>query len=270
MALTIIVKPPLRKSSLRAVDMIRSLDVERLLIPLPTAMQDLALEAREGEAYDSMMEKAIRRGILTEEYRSVFYDMEPIINYLKDLPKGVDVVCYKEDDMFKLKVNIATELAIMALKSFIKGRIEVNKWLKKVYEEAERESEALEIEAKRVARLSVGRESLCIAGFEGKDIKKVTKLYVQTFLMYVEPYVFTPLETLRRIMAVKGMVDEEYAKELIQSHLRYIRECVLISEDLDQAYQKFLTMYLPEATKLLGDKGLEKTKEHPKTDIDKQ
>ncbi|MGC8961109.1 MAG: hypothetical protein ACP5K1_01515, partial [Candidatus Bathyarchaeia archaeon] len=56
------------------------------------------------------------------------------------------------------------------------------------------------------------------------------------------PYLFTPLEVLKRLISIKGLsgVPDETIEEYVKLHVGYVRDYVIPSKEFDAGYLKWL------------------------------
>jgi len=110
----------------------------------------------------------------------------------------------------------------------VTGKIEVDRWLRIIKDSIAYSRAAVEKEAEKIADLSKSYErSLCLSDFTAKRIKKkLEEQGVDFWIRYLgQPYHFTPLEILKRIMAKREITRQE-AEALIKEHIRFIQEYV--------------------------------------------
>jgi len=224
--LGILVKPPSSKAAIEAVEKLRCLRPQALLLNLPENINDLILELASGESFQEFVKEAERK--LPKPASAWLKEYEPILKEIPSFGGTLDVICYIDPASFKKSAEKSIELAILAAKSIITGRIEVDKWLKILKSEVEAYEKTIEKEADKIADLSKNYERpICISDFTAKQIKeKLKERGIDPWIQYLgQPYHFTPLEILKRTM-MKREVSKEEAEALIREHLRFIQEYI--------------------------------------------
>ena len=234
-----IVRPPLPKSGREAAKHIQE-DYEALFLNLPKTIDHLVAEIPYGLDYEQLVEEIRRKKLLPEPVEAWLKDSKPILQRLKEIGDKILTYCYKDPRSFEHGVRTSHSIALLTIRGRIKNEIEVDKWLEQLKVEMketekalEREKETMESEAENYDK------SICISSFEGKWLRNQLKEKFKTWIKYIDqPYLFTPLEILRRKLATQGEIEREEAEQLIKEHIRFIHDYVLTNE-LDEAYLKW-------------------------------
>ena len=234
-----IVKPPLPRSSKEAAKQLNE-EYEALFLNLPKTIDHLVAEIPYGLDYDQLVEEIRRKKLLPEPVEAWLKDSKPILQRLKEIGDKILTYCYKDPRSFEHGVRTSHNIALLTIRGRIKNEIEVEKWLEQLRWEVEETRKALEREKQTMETEAQDYDkSICISGFEGKWLRNQLKEKFKTWIKYIDqPYLFTPLEILRRKLATQGGVNEEEAKKLIREHIRFIHDYVLTNE-LDEAYVKW-------------------------------
>jgi len=232
--LGLIIKPPTVSSSVKVAEYLKSQKFESLFLNLPRSLDGLVAEYMMGMKYEDLVEEVRRRKLLPEPVESWLREYEPLLRNLRE--KGVEVFtfCYREDKAFEAEAKASIEAALLVLRDSITGKVSLDRWLKLLTSQAHtanltrREADYILDESSNYDK------NICIAGFEGRDLKKYLGKEMGTWIRYIGlPYHFTPLEVLRRELLLKE-VSEERMRELIKEHIRFIREMV-VPKDLENA-----------------------------------
>ncbi|HIQ29058.1 MAG TPA: hypothetical protein EYH45_00675 [Candidatus Caldiarchaeum subterraneum] len=234
-----IIRPPLPKSGKEAARHIRE-DYEALFLNLPKTIDHLVAEIPYGLEYEQLVEEIRRKKLLPEPVEAWLKDSKPILQRLKEIGGKILTYCYKDPSSFEHGVRTSHNIALLTIRGRIKNEIEVEKWLEQLRWEVEETKKALERERKTMEEEAENYDrSICVSWLEGRWLRNQLKEKFRTWIKYVDqPYLFTPLEVLRRKLAAKGEVSEEEARHLIKEHIRFIHDYVLTNE-LDEAYLKW-------------------------------
>lgn len=233
-----IIKPPTTRSSLEAASLLIRRRSEAVFLNLPRSMDSLVTGYMLGMGYDEMINEVRRRELLPEPVEAWLKESKPILDRLREERQEVCTFCYKDDGAFEAEARDALDIALLTLRDSVRESISIRGWVEVLSRERERRP-AIENEVEYVIGEARNYDnSVCISGFEGKEIKRHAEALMETWVAYVGlPYHFTPIEILRREMA-KGEVTEERLSALIRQHIKFIRELV-IPKDLDMALEEW-------------------------------
>lgn len=179
---------------------------------------------------------------------SWLYPIEPIIRSLEGIKRKrrIEVYCYKNLEYEKRLHEITTEISILIAKSKIFGKINVKEWKKKLMDRILLKDEALKIEANRI-HVKANGVSLCISNLSGYKLSEIlSKMGDEVEIEEVmDEYYPTPLEELE--MKIKdGRISDKEIEEDVKRHVEYIEKYVLTSENIDQAYYRWLYDNYPQ------------------------
>ncbi|MCS7125758.1 MAG: hypothetical protein NZ929_02460 [Aigarchaeota archaeon] len=223
----LLVKPPTRRAVEEALENVRRLRPQALLLNLPEDLEDIIISLSRSEIdYDEFLNEAYE--LLPEPKGAWLKEFEVLLRDLSNIGEMTDVYCYLDHESFREMANTSIEIALLTLREAIREEIDVADWVKVLERSREGESERWDREINKIIKLARDYErTLCISGFEARYIKKrLTELGVNSWIKYLgQPYHFTPIEILKRhIMMSK--IDEEILKKLVREHLKFLREYV--------------------------------------------
>ena len=222
----ILVKPPSLKAAMKAINRIRRLRPNALLLNLPENVNDIVLEFIANADFNEFMEEVGRK--LPKPATAWIKEYEPILKELPAIGDVSDIICYGDPIFFKKSAEKAIELAILTAKTMITEKINVEAWLKILKDVVEEEKAALEREGEKIVELSeIYERSICLSNFSAKQIKeKLKEKGIKSWIEYLgQPHHFTPLEVLKRTL-MKREISREEAEALIKEHLKFIQEYI--------------------------------------------
>lgn len=236
--LELIIKSPVAASSVRVASYLKSQKFESLFLSLPRGLDELVAEYVMGMRYEDFVEEVRKRKLLPEPVESWLKEYEPLLRNLREEGIEVCTFCYKDDRAFELETKAAIEAALLVLRDFITGKVSTDRWLKILTSQVNtvdivrREADYILDESSNYDK------NMCIASFEGKELKKYLEQEIKTRVKYIGlPYHFTPLEVLKREVRL-GKVSEDRVKQLVKEHIKFITEMV-IPKDLETAISEW-------------------------------
>ena len=231
----VLIVPNLRTSSSKAAEILRSSNYRIVFLSFPSNLQSLISEYTSGRlTLRNLIRKIESLRLIPEPISSWLYLNEPLLEALSSLRKPVNVYCYGDVDYCHILAETSAKIARLTLKVSITGRVDVEEWIRTLKECCR--PEILETEADFIG-YKAEDESLCITGISGWRIAKhIKKLGHQVRVRCVERlYHFKPLEILMFLIGM-GRLTHRSATNLIREHVKFVREYLLISKDLDEAY----------------------------------
>ncbi|MCD6530318.1 hypothetical protein J7L06_08575 [Candidatus Bathyarchaeota archaeon] len=252
----IIVTPPGIKSAVsNTANYLKELNYEALFLNLSRDLEEGVKELAEGAPYDMILNLFIEEGLIQEPTEHFKSEVEPILKSIRGIAlkkPNLEVYCYKDPSAIRESVRLATEVMIKVYKWSLTGKIDLEDWKKLAYSWLTLQNETLDREASYIARETEKvEESLCIASFNGKYIKRhLQKEGCKVDLKYAYlPYHFTPFDILLRVIRLKGFKNDEEIDErmrkLIEQHGHFIRDYVVPSRDYDEAYRRWVLNNAP-------------------------
>lgn len=258
--LSILATPHLRRGYEAASRLLKEKPADLILLPFPKRMEEPLSELADGAPYEYFLKEVERRGLAFSSIEAFDHFYGPLLAGIRGIkwrkPK-VELACYKDEAGELKRFKLAAKLSALAFKAFSTGKVNLKDWIDAIEEGLKGDGEVLWREAEEIRLRAIESEkSLCVASFEGKYYFKALKGEVAVSLTYViKPYFFTPMEALKKILSLRRGFNEKRCIELVNHHLNYIRRYVLLSRDLDEAYEKWASV-----NTLLSQKGFESVK----------
>lgn len=229
--------PPLRSSSKKAAELIKSQRYDVVFLDFPRNLQPIIADHVWGRiSLSQMLEKIKAEKLLPEPLGAWLYLNEPILEALACICR--EVYCYSDVDHYHMLAEAAVKLANLTARAGAVERVDAEEWMH-ILKECKK-LDASTFEAEYIAIKARGC-SLCLAGLGGwKIAKHLRGMGYQVQLRCVERlYILKPLETLEALMEQNKLSPVE-AEKLIRQHINFIRCYVLTSENLDEAYSKWV------------------------------
>jgi len=229
-------------------EIVNSNDYDTLFLNLYEELEPHVKELSQGKiAYEDFAKRISNSRIALQPVNSWLYPLEPIIRAIRKIGRrGINVYCYKDYKYEKRIHEITTEITILTAKSKIFGKINVEEWKRKIKERALIVDEALKVEARKIHAKSMGL-SICISNPSGYRLGEIlsrmgNEVQVEEAMGCYYP---TPLEEMEIKLRSMELSDDEI-KKYVKEHLEYVEKYVLTSENIDQAYYKWLYDKHPE------------------------
>ena len=200
--------------------------LDQVFLPLPVSVEgELTAGIMSGTPFSEFL------GGYGEVFAKYFYFLEPVYDAILSMwtgKPGVEVLCYlpgtPED-----AVSPSVEAGLLVAETVVTGRVDVDAWLSLLSKVGEPRDEADLI----LSRLRGG--AFIVATRAGTRIARILSgKGVLLDLVELGPYIPTPLERL-----LEGPIDPERVERLVLEHAEYVRNYVLTSRDLDEAYMKW-------------------------------
>lgn len=223
----LLVKPPTKRADAEALEVVLRLRPQAILLNLPENIEDIVYRYSKGRLdYDEFIESIYER--LPEPKNAWIKDFEVFLRELPSIGGLADIYCYTDTELFNQEAATSIEIALLAIKSVIREKIDVEEWMRILEKSIVREAEKRGREFSKILDVIQDYERvICISGFEGKYIKKgLEEAGVKSWIKYLGmPYHFTPLEILKRLIML-DRIDKELFSKLIKEHIRFLREYV--------------------------------------------
>lgn len=245
MTIRILAAPGLRTSWTKLATQLKDTPCDKLFLNFSNDLEELVEElSKDRLSYEEFIEEVREGKLVPEPVGSWAYTAEPILRSLTELRYQrplLKIHCYRDVFYDGLSAKIAGEIAALTLRTAITGRVNVERWREIVREGVEYKRDALREEANFIHRKASAR-SICTSGLDGESLKKhLMEEGEEVRLTNVEEfYCLTPLETLEVRLAEGDPPDEE-VKRLVKDHVEYIRNYILMGENRDQAYYRWVS-----------------------------
>lgn len=265
--------PDLYTSYRKSVGHLEESGYEHLFLNQPKDLEPhLSAIAANQLTYVDLIHRIREEELIPEPIDSWRYPVEPLLKSLprmKDKNEDLTIHCYVNSGYYKLRIEKASEVARLTLRSNITGRVEVKEWKTSIINWLNKKTEELGREADLISERA-GKRAVCISGYDGKGLEKLLKGkgHEATRKEMEEFYRPKPIETLEgKLEKSKDKTPKDQIKNLIKQHLKYVKDYVLKNRTCDQAYWKWAfdnfsdvaERYCLEEIEMLGYISLEDT-----------
>lgn len=238
----VLIVPSLRSSAVKASRILADSEYDVIFLNLPRNLQSLISEYTSGSiSLQELISRIDSMRLIPESISSWLYLNEPLLRMLRRTIKPIRAYCYVDVDYYHVLIEAAVKIARLTYKANVTGRIDVNEWIR-VLKGHIRRTEIMEQEAEFIS-LKVRGDSLCITGLSGWRVAKILRGFGHEVKVKSAErlYLFRPLEILEALME-SGSLTPRVAEELIREHVRFVRDYVLTSENLDKAYYLWINV----------------------------
>jgi hypothetical protein len=244
--ITLVTAPKLRSRSSRMAELLPNLKQDALFLDFSREIEEYVKMLAEGLPYSYVMAEIKRQRLIPETVANSWeYQAEPVLRQLQNLKRlnpELDIRCYGTSSYEHFSAQIAVKLALLTLRSITTRKVNPEAWRRLLEEEARISLESLEDEADLLAsQASKYRKNTCVYGVPHEAFKeKLVERRLEVKVIQVDPnYHLTPMETLKREIA-SGIATDERITQLVKAHVEYIKRFVLLSKNLDEAYERWV------------------------------
>lgn len=243
----------LRISSEKAANLLRVSDCDVLYLNIPRELNWLVDDLAYGAPYEQFIEEVKRLNIIREPIAKWEYKLKPILLEIRGVKlrrPGLEIICYRKNDLENLSTEIAEEIATLILRTSISGRANVREWRNIISRIVNDVASLADNECNYILRTWMesycGRKTICLVDYPARRLlRRARELGIKAALRCIfTPYIFTPLEVLIRefiIASKRGVnIDDEKIEKLVKMHVDFIRNYILLSDCYDEAYFKWL------------------------------
>jgi len=244
--------PKIRKSFMKAASYLGETKCNAILIPVPRTLQRFIEEYVLGAPYELFAEKLRRSKLILEPLAPWTRIVEPLLRSLREMkhkPKRLDIFCYGDPICEEKSAETAVKISTLTFNVASTGKIDLEAWRELLESELLVEAEAFERETSFTVDVVKGySDTVFVSGVKGGPIlKRLRSAGYDAQLEYIDlPHYFTPLQILRNEIGLESrgkLLTEDRMKELIRGHVGYVREYILKSSDLDEAYLRWIAGY---------------------------
>ncbi|MCS7114747.1 MAG: hypothetical protein RMJ15_09100 [Nitrososphaerota archaeon] len=236
----VLMVPSLRSSMAKAASLIVEADYDVVFINFPYNLQSIVLSyASEHLSLNDLVNVIKSERLIPEPINTWLYLNQPILETLPTLQKrNAKIYCYRDVDNFHMSMENATKIANLTLKVNVTGKVDVEEWIKTVMPPLNLSS--TDLEAEFIGFKAEGK-SVCITGIFGwKLAKRIKGFGHKVSVKCVEKrYYMRPVETFE-ILLERGKLTPQNAEQLIKEHAKFVRDYVLNTGDIDEAYFTWL------------------------------
>ena len=237
---------------MKAASRLQQTRYNTILIPIPRTLQTFVEEYVSGAPYELFVEKLRRSKLISEPLAPWTRIIEPLLRVLREMKhthRRLDIFCYGDQAYEEKSAQTAVKISMLTFNLASTGKIDLDAWRKALESESLSEAEAFERETSfTVDVVEDYPDTVCISGVKGGSIfKRLRSSGHDAQLEYIDlPYYFTPLQILRNEIELESRgkrLTDDRMEELIRQHARYVREYILKSSDLDEAYLQWIATY---------------------------
>lgn len=260
----IFVVPDLYTSYRKLVTHLAQSDCEELFLNQPKNLEQFLLDLAKGSSYKEVINQIKEEELIPELVNSWRYPVEPLLTSLPDLKtkkERLTIHCYIDPGYHTLRIDKASEIARLTLRSNITGKMDTEEWETAVRDWLNEKPEELEKEADFIDRRAE-EKTVCVSGYDGKSLQKLLKEknHAVTRTEVEEVYHPKPLHTLENELEKNDQIKREHIKEFIKRHIEYVKGYILRNKNLDQAHWKWSwnnfsdvrERYNPQVIEMLG------------------
>lgn len=249
---SVLAVPKLRKSFTKAASYLGETKCNAILIPIPRTLQRLIEEYVLGAPYGLFVEKLRASKLISEPLAPWTHITEPLLRALREMKhkrKRLEIFCYRDSTYEEKSAETAVKISTLTLNVASTGKIDIDAWRKLLESELLLEGEAFEREIGfTVDVVKDYSDTVFVSGVKGGPIfKQLRSAGYDAQLEYIDlPHHFTPLQILRNEIRLESrgkLLTEDRMEELIRGHVGYVREYILKSGDLDEAYLRWIARY---------------------------
>ena len=168
------------------------------------------------------------------------YKNRPLLDSLRYLGEA-NVVCTGSVQLESAIMDDRMSVALLEYRTMA-GRVAVSRWRETLTRASHNLQEAVAAQAERVlCGLKERGRWLCVAGVYARSLEQMlcSEGHSCRSILLGRPYLGTPLEALSAEL-VEGSPADERVRYLVELHLAFVRDYVMVSPDLDEAYDRWL------------------------------
>jgi hypothetical protein len=245
MSVTVVATPRLKSFTHRTASYLKEKQhYDGLFLPFPKNFEEYSVQFGEGLPYDYVINQAKKSGLMPKPEKAWEESAKPILKILPTLKKlnfHLQIYCYGDPFYDKNSIEISMKIAILSLNSAITEKVKTAEWRRLLQREQLHRKEALRREVDFIiVKAGQHEKNVCVSTSNSEYVfselqKEGYRVELKCIGTFFPP---TPLDLLRKEAENKELSDEEI-KELVLLQVQYLRECVLTSQNLDEAYQKW-------------------------------
>ncbi len=240
----ILIVSPFRESSERVCEWLRSKKVDILFIDLPMDLEHTIRYYIEGKINEGEFwnDYAKLTGLQEPYMVALNYWLEPTLKFLPELKNHIPwlkVHCYGDFDYHLWARKMSEKLLILAYRSRVAERIDVENW-REIFREDHELSELMEnnIIENILENIEPDFENVIVYRGIPKNLKQhLKKAGYPVELVYLQRYWRPPLNVLSLLFWFFGEehVSDDQIEKCVSAHLKYL-DFILTEENLDKAH----------------------------------
>jgi len=228
----------LARSGTEAGRMILQGGYDGLLLDFPQELEGTVDSLRSGAPLEAA-EEAVDQ-LLGGYSKSWLYRNRPVLESLRDMPEA-EVVCTGRLEEEGRMMEDRMSLALLEYRTMV-GRVVVSRWREALRKASRNLHESVVAQGRRILKaIREGGRWLCIAGVYARRLEQTLRSHghPSAAVLLGRPYLGTPLEALSAELA-EGDPSDERVRYLVELHLDFLRNYVMVSPALDEAYDSWL------------------------------
>jgi hypothetical protein len=246
----IIIAPYLRKAYINASKILENNIYECLFLNFPKIIEKLfLLLLNEHINYEDFILKIKDLNLPHISSESWLYIYEPLIKKIYSLKfRKFKIFCYINDEDYFKSIDYSINSIALLLRISLMNKIDKEKLIKHLFEEIN-----FDVTLNKKILNTIENEaikfnsSICISDFNGCFLEEKLNEKFEVELIYsIIPYIFTPLAILKRKLILKEKLNDYEIEKLIFQQIDYIKNYVLLSDNLDEAYYKWVSRKILE------------------------
>lgn len=246
MSVEVVVAPELKNLRAMAAEYLKETGPPHLLLRFPGTLEEYIAQLREGLPYEYVIDQLRKSELIPEPIGAWEYSAEPLLRVLPGIRitnPDSEVHCY--GDLFSIQesTRILLEITSVTLTGSVTDQIDTERWRELLTKEQKHGKEAFRRETDSIIiEASKHQNTVCVTNSNTSHV--VSELKEEGFEVTLKQIGFlsppTPLGILRTEIKNQPDISDERIRELVLSHIKYITEYVVLSENPDQAYQKWI------------------------------
>lgn len=245
MEMTVVVTPQLKRSNEKVAAYLEKTEHDGLFLPFPKGTEEHVARLAEGSPLHYLIYELKKSELAPEPLKPWISSTEPLLRVLPRLRttnEALRLYCYGDLLYRKYSFEVAVTISTLILRTSMTGKIDTEEWKQVFKKDLEFRKEALSRETDFVAlKASCHDITICVSNLHGQYM--VSQLRQEGYnvqLKCLDPsYTPTPIECLQGTLNA-GEISDKRLKKIILSQVKYVKEFVLTSDNIDEAYQKWL------------------------------
>lgn len=241
MSITVLNAPELKIFNAKAADhLAKRVQCDGLFLPFPRESTEFVIRLCEGLPPNLVvpdLKKALEP-ILSPTVNQWKNSVEPLLEALPQIKKGnpkMRPYCYKDSFFANFETGNSGELAVLALKAMMSGKIDAKEWKTVIRKDQKYRYDSLEAEIDFIAHHAENHERSSCVSYAGNYFAfRLRQEGFETTLISFGHYCFVPIEQLFNGIFQENISDEEI-KKLVLSHIEYIKKFLYKSTDIEEA-----------------------------------
>jgi len=230
----------LARSGAEAAERISKGGFDGILLDFPRDLEEVVELVKEGGS-PRLVEASLRKR-LGGFVESWLYKNRFLLRALGHLPTpGPEVVLTGDREREREVMKDRLSLSLLEYRAMA-GHVPPSRWREELTRASRNLADAMRKQTERILdAIKEGGRWLSISGVHARGVENVIRSegHRCRALLLGKPYLGTPLEALSAELA-EGKPDDQRVQYLVERHLEFVRDYVMVSRNLDDAYDKWL------------------------------